>query len=263
MKNDKFENIYLKLVSNDEDWMKCFRLNIGILKSYLGWSARYLAEKADMSEHSLNNIIQSKTKDCDMSNAIKIAKALGVSIDELIGAKTISEQTRINLAKIRVLEPHNQKTIDIYINHQYVLHVNKNSPAKEISVINPICFERKMKRNSLADDKIALDKLSKDIQNKIGLGIRIPCDHYEPYFLKDEIILLGYDREGENNEMCVVSYNGNIYICIKKVQFENGKKEINYIAITNKKKMFSFDDIDDRFGYVVGFLHPDGTWGER
>jgi hypothetical protein len=36
-----------------------------------------------------------------MSIAIKIAKALGVSIDELIGAKTLSEQTRINLAKIK------------------------------------------------------------------------------------------------------------------------------------------------------------------
>ena len=70
-------------------------------------------------------------------------------------------------------------------------------------------------------------------------------------------------EKGENNEMCVVSYNGNIYICIKKVQFVNGKKEINYIAITNKKKMFSFDEIDDRFGYVVGFLHPNGTLGRK
>ena len=263
MKKEKFDNIYLKLVSDDQDWMKCLRLNMGILKSFYGWSMRVLAEKADTSENTLNNLVQGKTKDCDQSLTIRIAKAFNISVDELIGAKTLSEQTRINLAKIRVLEPHNQKTIDIYINHQYVLHVNKNSPAKEISVINPICFERKMKRNSLADDKIVLDKLSKDIQDKIGLGIRIPCDHYEPYFLKDEIILLGYDREGENNEMWVVSYNGNIYICIKKVQFVNGKKEINYIAITNKKKMFSYDEIDDRFGYVVGFLHPDGSLGER
>ena len=108
-----------------------------------------------------------------------------------------------------------------------------------------------------------MDKLSKDIQEKVSFGIKIPCDHYEPHFLRNEIILLGYDREGANNEMCVVSSNGYIYICIKKIQFVDGKKEINYVAITNKRKIFSFDEIDDRFGYVVGFLNPDGSWGER
>ena len=76
-------------------------------------------------------------------------------------------------------------------------------------------------------------------------------------------MLLGYDREGENNETCVISSHGYIYICKKKIQFVNGKKEINYIAITNKKKIFSWDEIDDRFGYVVGFLHPNGELGIR
>ena len=30
MKDKKFENIYLNLVSDDANWMKCFRENIGI-----------------------------------------------------------------------------------------------------------------------------------------------------------------------------------------------------------------------------------------
>ena len=63
--------------------------------------------------------------------------------------------------------------------------------------------------------------------------------------------------------MCVVSSQGNMYIVLKKIQIIDGKKEVNYIAITNQKKIFSYDDIDDRFGYIVGFLDPDNEWCER
>ena len=38
--------------------------------------------KADMSEDTLGTLINGKNKDCNMSTVIKIAKALGVSLDE-------------------------------------------------------------------------------------------------------------------------------------------------------------------------------------
>ena len=263
MKGQKEENVFSQLVSDGNNWMNAFRQNIGILRTYYGWSVRVLAEKANISESTINKIVQGISKDCDQSLTVKLAKAFGVSVDELIGAKTIGEETRKVIAMTRVLEEHHRQMIRVYVKHQYILHKKNSAGAKTISIITPKCIERRMKRVSLSDEKIVLDKLSKDIQEKVSFGIKIPCDHYEPHFLKNEIILLGYDREGENNETCVVSSGGYIYICIKKVQFVDGKKEINYVAITNKKKIFSYDEIDDRFGYVVGFLNPDGSWGER
>ena len=263
MKGQKEENVFSQLVSDGNNWMNAFRQNIGILRTYYGWSVRVLAEKANISESTINKIVQGISKDCDQSLTVKLAKAFGVSVDELIGAKTIGEETRKVIAMTRVLEEHHRQMIRVYVKHQYILHKKNSAGAKTISIITPKCIERRMKRISLSDEKIVLDKLSKDIQEKVSFGIKIPCDHYEPHFLKNEIILLGYDREGENNENCVVSSGGYIYICIKKVQFVDGKKEINYVAITNKKKIFSYDEIDDRFGYVVGFLNPDGSWGER
>lgn len=264
MKDIIFDNIYLKLASDDINWFNCFRQNINILREYCHWTIRVLSEKSGISEYTLNNILRGKTKDCDLSLAIKLAKAFNISVDELIGAKTISDETKKTLAMSRVLEPHVQKVIRVYAKHQYELHANKINPkAKEISVITPICYEKKMKRVSLADSKVSLEKLQLDIQEKISFGIKIPCDHYEPHFLKGETILLGYDREGENGEMCVISSNGYIYICIKKIQIIDKKKEVNYVAITNKRKIFSFDEIDDRFGYVVGFLNPDSSLGVR
>lgn len=263
MKKQNEENIFLNLVVNEEKPMESFRENIGLLRTYYGWSVAKLSTIANIPEATLQNIVKGKTHDCSLSVISSLAKAFNVSIDELAGTGTIHEETRKTIAMTRVLEPHVQKVIRIYAKHQYILHKKNNTEPKTISVLNPKCIERRLKRVSLSDEKIVLDKLTRGTQEKISFGIKIPCDHYEPHFLKDEIILLGYDREGENNEMCVVSSNGYIYICIKKVQFVDGKKEINYVAITNKRKIFSFDEIDDRFGYVVGFLNPDGTWGER
>lgn len=262
MKRQKNENIYLKLVTNSQNWMEAFRQNIGILRTHYGWTVRFLAEKADVSESTINKIVQGKTNDCDASIVVRLSKAFGVSADELMGSETIHEETRKVIAMSRALKEHNRKVIRMYAKHQYLLHSNNEPDKKYISVLKPICKNGHMK-TTLVDEKICIEHLIRPIKEKVGLGITIPCDHYEPHFLKDEIILLGFDREGENNEMCVISSMGNIYICIKKIQFVDGKKEVNYISITNKKKIFSYGEIDDRFGYIVGFLEPDKEWGER
>ena len=263
MKNEKNTNIFLNLVSNDENYMDSLIENIQMLRTHYGWSVRVLSEKADIPYDPLQTFLKGKAKDCNLSKIVKLAKVFNVSIDELIGCGTIEPETKQVIAMGRSLDEHVRKVIKVYAKHQYFIHQNRNAEAKKISVITPECIDRRLKRTSLGDEVVELNKLTRGTQEKVSFGIKIPCDHYEPYFLKDEIVLLGYDREGENNETCVISSHGYIYICKKKIQFVNGKKEINYIAITNKKKIFSWDEIDDRFGYVVGFLHPNGELGIR
>lgn len=270
MEGQKNKNIFLCLSSNGENWMEAFRTNIGLLRNYYGWSVRVVAEKANISESTLNKIIQGITKDCDQSLTIKLAKVFNVSVDELIGAETIPTETRKTIAMSRKLKEHHRKVIRMYARHQYELHGENDTNSKSISVLTPICKNGHLK-TTLLDKKICIDFLTKPTREKVSMGIEIPCDHYEPHFLKSEIVLLAFDREGENNEMCVISAGGNMYFCIKKIQFVDGKKEINYIAITNKKKVFAFDDVEDRLGYVVGWLEPDNpddedttySWGER
>lgn len=270
MEHQNNENIYLKLVTNSQNWMEAFRQNIGMLRSYFGWSVRVLADKADVSENTINKIVQGKTNDCDASIVIKLAKAFGVSADELMGAQTIQDETRKVIAMSRALKEHHRKVIRMYAKHQYELHGTNEPNIKYISILMPECRNGHLK-TTLVNEKYCVKDLEPSTQRKVGLGIKIPCDHYEPHFLKGEIILLGVDREVENNEMCVISVGGNIYICIKKIQIVDGKKEKNYVAITNKSKIFSYDEVTDRFGYVVGWLEPDETdnptttysWGER
>lgn len=263
MECQKNENIYLKLVSNGENWMEAFRQNIGILRVYYGWSVRVLAEKSDVSESTLNKISQGKTNDCDFSIVQRIAKALHVSVDELTGAETMEPETRECVALSRSLADHHRYVIRTYVRHQYKLHGDVPATSKQISVMLPECNNGNLKTTNVCE-ALDIDHLSNDIRSKVCLGLRLPCKHYEPYFMQNEIVLLAADRDGRNSEKCVISHGGNFYLCIKKIEMINGIKKISYLSLMDgHNKMFDYDEIDDKIGYVVGFLFPDGSWGER
>lgn len=250
--------------------MECFRNNVQMYVDEKEIRMSDIASEADISVKTLDNFLHNKTKDCNLSTAVALARALNVSLDELVGAETIEEETRKTIAMARNLKEHHRKVIRMYAKHQYIMHGENDANSKSISILTPVCKNGHLK-TTIIDKKLCIDFLSKPTKEKVGMGIKIPCDHYEPHFLKGEVLLLGFDREGENNEMCVISSGGNIYICMKKIQFVNGKKEVNYVAITNKQKIFSYDEIDDRYGYIVGWLEPDEpnsedttySWGER
>lgn len=263
MENQRNKNIFLDLVSDDENFMHSLVENIQLLRTEYGWSVRVLAEKADMSIDTLQNILKGKAKDCNLSTVIRLAKAFEISLDELVGSNTLRADAKEALGMIRGLDPHVQKVIFSYARRQAELHSNKTPGEKDITVICPICENGRLMRGSLIDEKISLKNVPSELQGCIDFGMKIPCDHYDPYFLKGEIILLAFEREGQNNEPCVVSVDGNYYICIKHIKTIDGKKEVIYRAITNNRQLFRFDDIELRHGYIVGFLHPNGDWGAR
>ena len=262
MHNEKLKKLSMNLVSDKNNYMSAFKKNIDMYINEKDIKLREISEKADIPFETLKSFIYGSSKDCKLSTAVKLARAFNVSIDELVGAETIEEETRKVIAMSRNLKEHHRKVIRMYAKHQYILHNDEKPNEKTISVLKPLCKNGRLK-TTVVDEKLCISHLPKSTQEKIGLGIKIPCDHYEPHFLQDETLLLGFDREGGNNEMCVVSSQGNMYIVLKKIQIIDGKKEVNYIAITNKKKIFAFDEIDDRFGYIVGFLDPDNEWCER
>ena len=106
---------------------------------------RVLAEKANISESTINKIVQGISgRIATKSLSVKLARHSGVSVDELIGAKTISDETRKVIAMTRVLDEHHRKVIRIYAKHQYILHKNNNSPKQ-----NNFCSNSKMYRKKI------------------------------------------------------------------------------------------------------------------
>lgn len=262
MKKQISKNVYLDLVSSHENYMDCLRENINTLKSYYGWSVRVLAEKADISDDTLNSFLHGKSKDCNLSMIVKLARALNVSMDELTGAETIEKNTRECMAMSRVMPDYVRYLNRSFVKHQYKIHSEFAPDTKNIPVFLPECINGYMQTTNVTTT-VCIDKLPNETKNRICLGLQIPCEHYEPFYMPNEILLLSVDRAGLNNERCVVSYKGNYFIAIKKIRIENSEKKVKYLSLIDGKTEVLPSQIDDKIGYVVGFLNPDGTWGVR
>ncbi len=263
MRKELLAKLSLKLKSNKDNWMECFRSNVQMYVDEKEIRLVDIANASGIPAKTLDNFLHGKTKDCNLSTAVGIARALNVTIDELVGAETIDIETRECVSLARNLKDHHRYVIRQYVRHQYKMHGDVPAKSKQITIKYPECHNGHLKRTN-NEDKMLIDHLQQSTRSRVCMGIQIPCEHYEPHFYKGEIILLGADRDGFNNEKCVISYGGNYYVCIKKIDIVNGEKKVSYISLMDgKNKMFTREEIDDKIGYVVGFLYPDGTWGER
>lgn len=260
MENEKNTNIYLKLVSNHDNYMSSLRDNVGLLRTEKKWSVRVLAEKANISEDTLNTFLKGTSKDCNLSTVVKLARAFGVTIDELVGAGTMSDGTRECVSRCRVMPQHFVNLARSYIRHIYKLFEKTDSKEPRL-VMLPECRRGHLQTTNVTTE-IDISHLQKGTISRIAHGLRIPCDHYEPYFFKDEIILLAVDRDGQDGEICVISHDGEYYIVRKKMYIENAQKKWKYMSLFTEKE-FLKEEIEDKLGYVVGYLNPDRSWGIR
>ena len=100
MQDTNLGDIAENFVSGDIDFMVSFRENVRMVLEK-GMTLQELADKAEMSIDTLRNFVYKNNKDCKLSTAIKIAKAIGVGLDEVIGCNTLSKQDIETLRMIR------------------------------------------------------------------------------------------------------------------------------------------------------------------
>ena len=261
-KNEKQKVNFDDLVSNPQNYVESFRKNIFKLLDIYDYTLKELSEKADMSFETLKSFLYGDTKDCKLSTAVKIARAFHLSIDEVVGAETIDKMSRESLSMSRNMPDYVVYLIRSFIRHQYKLHSQFAENSINIPVLLPECTNGYLSTTNITST-ICVDHLTNNLKSKVALGIQIPCEHYEPYYMPNEIILLAADRDGLNGERCVVSYKGNYFLAIKRFYIEDGQKKWKYVSLMNGKTEILKHEIDDKIGYVVGYLNPDGSWGIR
>lgn len=261
-KNKKRKLNFEDLVSNPQNYVESFRKNIFTLLELHDLSLRELSEKADMPFETLKSFLYGDAKDCKLSTAVKISRAFNVSIDEIVGAETINKMSRESLYMCHNLPDYVVYLIRSFIRHQYKIHSHFDEKSVNIPVLLPECANGYLLTTNITDT-VCIDHLTNNLKSKIALGIKIPCDHYEPHYMPNEIVLLAADRDGLNGEKCVVSYKGNYFFAIKRSYIENGEKKWKYISMMDSTTEVLKSDIDDKIGYVVGYLNPDNSWGVR
>lgn len=242
-----------KLVAEPDDFIHSFRRNISLYIDQKEITLQEVAELADISLSTLKSFLYGDSKDCNLSMAVKLARVFGVSIDELVGAGTITEQTCDSLQILRQLPESFTHYLRWEIQfHHDMLKTNRVSE-KSIEVMRAAIGENGNMVLSNDMEVIDISHLKDGIKPKVFVGIRIPTNLYAPKYFEGDILLIANDREPLNGEQVVICYDSNIWILEKKTSRVNGyANEIGYYSIRDGGKRATKDDIQFIIGYIAG-----------
>ena len=220
MKNQNLKNQGEKKVEKSTKYIDTFRKNIDELMEHAGYTIKETAESADISFDTLKTFLYDKeAKDCRLSTAVKLARAFGVSIDELVGAGTIDERSLENMKIYRTLPDGSKSLIDWHVKNQKFIR-EKHNNKRIISVMKPLCACSGNMKITSDYEELDVDNLGDELFHKVYIGIKIPCSHYLPYYTEGEILLLANDRDAMQGENTVIVVNNNLIITKRVV--ENG-----------------------------------------
>lgn len=264
MKKEYQKKFTGNLFENQENYMESFRKNIDLCMDITGLKIREVAELADIPYGTFNTFLYGNAEDCKLSTAVKLARVFGLSVDEMVGAGTIDPITRESLSICRNLPEHALYLIRYFIRHQNKIYEQQEPGKKTISLLKPQTVRNRLVTTNVTEP-LCIDHLPESIKASVYVGILIPegCDHYMPYYAPEEIILIAADRDAVDRERCVVTHEGRIFIVTKRSYIEQGIKKWKYVALMNEKIVIPQSEIDDKVGYIVGFLNPDESWGRR
>ena len=243
MNKEKLKKISKKLSANSDNFMYAFRKNMFMYIEEKDITIKEISEEADVPFSTLNTFLYGESKDIKLSTAVKLAKALNVSIDELIGAETINEVSRESISICRNLPDNALYLIRWYI--RYIDSLNKkNEPHKRyISVMKLDCNQNGNLKITTEYKHIDITDIDKEYSCKVFFGITMPCEHYMPAYSPYDILLIANDRQPTVHENSLIRVNGCLFI--------SKKKNNEYFSIRDGKFRLKEQEIDEHIGYVA------------
>ena len=247
LEKEKLRKISRNLSANSDDYMSAFRENMFMYLEEKDITIKEISEKADIPFSTLNTFLYGDSKDIKLSTAVKLAGALNVSIDELIGAETINEVSRESIAICRNLPDNALYLVRWYI--RYIESLNKkNEPHRRyVSVMELECNRDGNLKMTTNYRHIDITDIGEEYRSKVFFGITMPCEHYMPTYSPYETLLIANDRLPMRNENCLIRVKKNVYIA--KLKMEN--KEMKFYSIRDGKFRLNRDEIDEVVGYIA------------
>ena len=259
IENEKLKKMSLNLCCDKHNYMSAFKKNVDMYVRDKDITIRDISEKADIPFDTLKNFLYKNSTDCKLSTAVKLARALDVSIDELVGAETIGETTRESIAICRNLPENETYLIRWYI--RYIASLNKRNKKNHryISVMELECNQYGNLKMTTNYRHIDITDIHPEHRCKIFFGITMPCDHYMPTYSPYDILLIANDRNPMGSENSLLRVDGCLLIAKRRV--ENGI--VKYYSIRDGKFRMNESEVDEVVGYIAGYLNPDLSWGIR
>lgn len=250
--NELLKSISRKMVAEPTDYMSSFRKNLQTYIDYKDISLQDIAEDANMSSETLKSLVYGKSMDCKLSTVVALARALHLSIDELVGAGTLSPMMCESIQITRNLPDNYVHFVRWAIRYHEMMLKEKNASIKAVNIMYAECDNAGNLTMNNNFELVDISRMSDDIRYKVFMGIRIPCDNYMPVLSEGDVLLLANDRIPLQNEMVVVVTDGFIRIVKRKVEkLADGTKLARYYSIRNGSCLSDENSVDEIVGYVV------------
>lgn len=232
---------------NNVDFMRKIRENVFLRLDGNELTLRKLSFKSGISYETLRTFLYGNSRDIFLSNVVGISKALGVTIDELIGCETAPGSVE-EIVKMCRKMPEN----DLYLAHWFVRYLSitgcgNKAHRRFIRVMIPTADNDGNLKISLNYRELEVSDLEESVRNKIFFGISIECDNYMPHYAPFDIALICNNRPPRFTEDCLIRIGRFLYIAKRKT---NGKTSM-YYSIRDGKLRFREDEIDELIGYIT------------
>lgn len=246
MHNELLKSLSKKLVANPTNYMESFRENLHMYVDEKAIKLKDIAEESDIPFETLKSFIYGDSKDCKLSTAVSLARALGVSVDELIGSGTLSPKMRESIAIIRNLPANYVYFVHWCINYHEMMLKEKKTSVKAIDIMYPEYVNDTLKLTNNFE-LLDISDLEDSLRQKIFMGIRITCDNYMPLYSPYDVILIANDRPPKSGEHVVITRKQTMWIVTTK---KEGDK-LHYYSIRDKKLRGTQENVDEVVGYVA------------
>lgn len=235
--------------------MKSFRTNLRTYVDEKDISLENISEQANISVETLKTLLYGKSNDCKLSTAVALARALEISIDELVGAGTIDPMVCESIQITRNLPDMLVYFLRWAIRYHEKMLKEHKITTKAINVMQPEFTSAGNLVLTNNFDLVDFPNLPDAISYKVFMGFRIPSDTYMPAFAEGDILLLANDRNPLQNETVLVSSKGYAKIVKRKEEYVDGCKVAKYYSIRNNSFLTTEADADDIIGYVAKTIH--------
>lgn len=245
LKRKNLKDFRINFTVNCENYMAAFRKNIFAYVEDKEITLNQIAEAADIPYSTLKTFLYSDSKDCNLSTAVKLARAFGVSVDRLIGAGTICQEV-FDLEQAYFNLPKSSKSlIKWHINHEKAIH-EQYMDSQVVSIMTPLCNGNGNMKPTSDYEVFDISNMGEELTHKLFFGIKIPCEHYLPHYTEGDVLLIANDRNAMKGEHSVIMVNDNILVTKRAI--EEGVVKY-YGLMDNRYRLIEHDGIQ-----VVGYV---------
>ena len=230
--------------------------NVKKLKKEKGLTNESLSERSGISLGTLNKLLSGATDDAKLSTLLALRRALGVSMDEMLGLGTMPMLDKELGQKYAELDRTGRETVDFIINKEYD-RVKREREAKPYSLENPQVRRIKLFNTAasagtgtyLSDsDSSEISVYSNPITDAADFAVRVSGDSMMAKYHDGDILLAEQTTRVDEGEFGIFSLNGEAFF--KKF---GGDRLISLNPEYADIPIRAYDDIRC-FGKVIGRL---------